>query len=29
MTPSTYAFCNDKGPQTLDTEAMYQGRRTA
>src|SRR2546422_5147505 len=26
MTPAKYAFCNEKGPQTLDTEAMYPDR---
>jgi hypothetical protein len=29
MTPSKYAFCNEKGPQTVDTEAMYPDRPTA
>jgi N4-(beta-N-acetylglucosaminyl)-L-asparaginase len=29
MTPSRYAVCTEKGPQTLDTEPMYQGRPTA
>ncbi len=29
MTPSRYAVCTEKGPQTLDTEAMYPGRPTA
>ena len=26
MYPAKYAMCNDKGPQTLDTEPLLQGR---
>jgi len=29
MYASTYAMCGENGPQTLDTEALYQGKATA
>src|SRR5436305_5204084 len=28
MYPSKYAVCTENGPQTLDTEALYQGKAT-
>jgi len=28
MFPSKYAVCTEAGPQTLDTEPLYQGKAT-
>jgi len=28
MCPSKYAVCTEAGPQTLDTEPLYQGKAT-
>jgi N4-(beta-N-acetylglucosaminyl)-L-asparaginase len=28
MYPSKYAACTENGPQTLDTEPLYQGKAT-